>query len=61
MANIGDMVRINAPKARKVHGLIGKVVFIENIGVVDHVVILENDPTETPRYFCPDELEVIEI
>jgi hypothetical protein len=58
MAQVGDLVRVNVP-GRKVHGLFGEVVFLENMGVIDHVVTLDADPLKTPRYFCPDELEVV--
>lgn len=60
MFKIGDKVQINSPRATVVHGCVGTVVFKENMGVIDHVVVLDNDPLQTPRYCCPDELVLVE-
>jgi hypothetical protein len=59
MFKVGDIVRINNPRARVVHGRVGMVVFLENMGVIDHVVVLHDDPTQTPRYCTPHDLVLV--
>lgn len=60
MFKIGDRVQINQPRAHVVHGRVGTLVFIENIGVIDHVVVLEGDQPDRLRYCCPDELVLVD-